>query len=106
MYLNCVVVKSQYVLQVLIVRAEICDRIRWRQPWFLGVKTQGIGIKSAKPGHGFVGGQPRVIKGNLSIDAETELKLSAVGIQMYQVSDAPPCKAFVQPFIRSSQYCD
>ena len=101
MYLNYFVVKSQYVLQVLIIRAEVCYR---RQPWFLGVKTQGIGIKSTKPGHSFVGRQPGVIEGNPSVNAETESKLSVVGIQMYQVTNAPSCQAFIQPFICIDDY--
>ena len=96
MYINCLVIKFQYILQVLVIRAEVCCR---RQPWFLRVKTQGIGIKSAKPRHGFVGGQPGVIEGNLSVDTETKSKLSAAGIQMDQVADVPPRKGFIQPFI-------
>ena len=101
MYHNYFVVKSQYVLQVLIIRAEVCYR---RQHWFLRVKTQGIGIKSAQPEHGFVGRQPGVIEGNPSVDAEMESKLSVVGIQMYQVANAPSCKAFIQPFICFDNY--
>ena len=95
-YINCLVVKFQYVLQVLVVRAEVGCR---RLPWFLGVKTQGIRIKLAKPRHGFVGGQPWVIERNLSVDTETKSKLSAAGIQVDQVADVPPRKGFVQPFI-------
>ena len=97
MYINCLVVKSQYVLQVLVVRAEVCCS---RQPWFLGVKTQGIRIKSAKPRHGFVGGRPGVIERNLLVNTEMGSKLTVAGIQMDQVADVPPSKGFIQPFIR------